>query len=131
MHADSTHYLEYLASPGDAPQDSVAQVNAGVAADLASPEVGDWQRLFHRLTVRHEFFGADGAAAVQQVTTAFGVDRLVHGHSIIGDLVNVPGEQVTHPLLYAANRVLDIDGGIYAGGPCLVVDLDTWPKDPI
>ena len=56
-----------------------------------------------------------------------GGSLLVHGHSIVGDLLDIESEKVDGPLLYADDQVLAIDGGIYDGGPCLVVEL---PVDP-
>ena len=48
---------------------------------------------------------------------------LVHGHTMVGDLLDIESEGVDGPLLYADEQVLAIDGGIYDGGPCLVVEL--------
>ena len=53
-----------------------------------------------------------------------GVRRMVHGHSIIADLRGIEPSEVDAPLLYCERQVLAIDGGMYAGGPCLVVSLD-------
>jgi hypothetical protein len=51
---------------------------------------------------------------------------MVHGHSIIGDLRGIEPHEVDAPLLYCERQVLAIDGGMYAGGPCLVVNLTGW-----
>ena len=47
----------------------------------------------------------------------------MHGHSIIGDLFGEPVDSYSEPRLYADGLALDIDGGIYEGGPCLVARL--------
>jgi hypothetical protein len=48
---------------------------------------------------------------------------IVHGHSIIGSLIDVPSEEVDGPISYAGGRVVAIDGGRYDGGPLLLVQL--------
>ena len=52
-----------------------------------------------------------------------GGQRIVHGHSIIGDLFRERLDSYTEPRLYCEGMALDIDGGIYEGGPCLVARL--------
>ena len=48
----------------------------------------------------------------------------MHGHSIIGSLIDKPSSEVTEPVLYADGLVVGIDGGRYDGGPLLLVQLD-------
>ncbi len=52
-----------------------------------------------------------------------GGTRIVHGHSIIGDLRNIESFAVEQAWPYADGLALAIDGGIYDGGPSLVVPL--------
>jgi hypothetical protein len=54
----------------------------------------------------------------------FGGQTIVHGHSIIGLLVNKPSREITDPIAYADGLVVAIDGGRYDGGPLLLVRLD-------
>ena len=56
--------------------------------------------------------------------STYGGEVIVHGHSIIGTLLDIASPEVTQPLLYADGLVLDIDGGRYDGGPLLIVRLD-------
>jgi hypothetical protein len=57
------------------------------------------------------------------VLDRLGGEHIVHGHSIIGSLVDRPSEQVEGPFAYADGLVLAIDGGRYDGGPLLLVEL--------
>lgn len=55
---------------------------------------------------------------------ALGGTRVVHGHSVIGDLRDISSRAVEEAWSYADGLALAVDGGIYDGGPSLVVPLD-------
>jgi hypothetical protein len=115
MHSDITGYLSWGSS--------VEEVNATVAGLVGA---GDAQRhfdLFATLTDRYDFARRDGADAARRMLSTFGGHRLVHGHSIIGSLIDVPSAEVESPITYAEDLVLAIDGGRYDGGPLLLVRL--------
>lgn len=116
MHSDTTEYVAW--------GESIDEVNARVRTTLADSGdlEGHWD-VWARLTTRYDFAGADGAAVARRMLTTYGGERLVHGHSIIGTLLDKPSSAVTEPLLYAGGLVLAIDGGRYDGGPLLVVPL--------
>lgn len=117
MHSDSTRYL------GWGP--SVDEVNATVAASLADPDdlAAHWD-VWAGLTRRYDFAGSDGEDVARQMLSTYGGEAIIHGHSIIGTLIDLPSSEVTKPLLYAGGLVLDIDGGRYDGGPLLLIELD-------
>ena len=48
----------------------------------------------------------------------------VKGDSLVSTFIGRSSDEVTRPLSYAGGRALAIDGGIYDGGPCLIVGLD-------
>ena len=54
----------------------------------------------------------------------------MHGHSIIATLTGELPSQTTGPLWQAGGRALAIDGGLYAGGPLLLVRLDEEEAGP-
>jgi hypothetical protein len=116
MHSDTTDYLEW--------GDSVEEVNATVASVVAGDDAQQHFDLFAALTNRYDFAGRDGADVARHMLSTFGGEYIVHGHSIIGSLLDKPSEQVTEPLRYADGLVIDIDGGRYDGGPLLLVRLD-------
>ncbi len=116
MHSDTTGYLAWGGS--------VAEVNATVARVVAEGDAGQLFELFAALTDRYDFVGKDGARAARDVLDRLGGERIVHGHSIIGLLVDKPSREITAPILYADGLVVAIDGGRYDGGPLLLVRLD-------
>ena len=115
MHSDTLEYVEW--------GESVDEINAGVAASLSTDDAHEWWDVFWRLTTRYVYNGEDGAFQAEGMLDRLGGSLLVHGHSIVGDLLDIESEKVDGPLLYADEQVLAVDGGIYDGGPCLVVEL--------
>jgi hypothetical protein len=61
--------------------------------------------------------------AVSTMLNAYGGRILVHGHSTLTKHFGVAPGDVCEPLLYAAGRVLAIDGGVYEGGRILLARL--------
>jgi hypothetical protein len=115
MHSDTVGYLEW--------SDSVDDINRAVRDTLAGDDPVAWFDVLVRLGRRHEFAGRSGPAAARLLLDTLGGTRVVHGHSIIGDLFDEPCDSYDEPRLYADGLALDIDGGIYEGGPCLVARL--------
>lgn len=116
LHSDTTGYLTWGGSVDD--------VNAAVAAALAGG-VDDVWAVWADLTDRYAFSGRRGQRAAARVLAQLGGERIVHGHSIVATLQ--PGHPdpatTTGPLSYAGGLALAVDGGLYAGGPLLVVPL--------
>jgi hypothetical protein len=116
MHSDTTDYLTWGTS--------VEEINASVASMLAGNDAQTHFDLFAALTSRYDYAGPDGADAARMMLSTLGGSRIVHGHSIISTLIDVPSSQVKEPLVYADGLVVGIDGGRYDGGPLLLVRLD-------
>jgi hypothetical protein len=115
MHSDTLEYVEW--------GESVEEINAAVGALLENDVPEEWWDVWWRLTTRYVYNGDDGAYQAEGMLERFGGRLIVHGHSIVGDLLDLESALVTGPLLYADDQVLAVDGGIYDGGPCLVVEL--------
>ncbi|MGH3332084.1 MAG: metallophosphoesterase family protein [Nocardioidaceae bacterium] len=116
MHSDTTAYLAW--------GESVEEINETVRALLQPGDVPAHWDVFAKLTSRYHFARQDGREVAAGFLETLGGDCVVHGHSIIGSLVDVPSEEVDAPILYADGLVLAVDGGRYDGGPLLVVRLD-------
>src|SRR5674476_748371 len=116
LHTDTTEYLRW--------GDSVERINDAMRHVLAGDGLGEWWECWVRLTARYAFADSGGERVAVGVLDRLGGERVVHGHSIIASLTGQDSTEVTGPLSYAGGRALAIDGGIYAGGPCLVVRLD-------
>jgi len=119
VHADTTEYLRW--------GDTIEQINDAVREVLASDDLEQWWECWARLTTRYAFAGVDGAQVAAEVLDRLGGERIVHGHSFISTFIGRASREVTGPLSYAGGRALAIDGGIYDGGPCVIVRLDHHP----
>jgi hypothetical protein len=116
MHSDTTAYLTW--------GDSVAEINARVREIVDAGDVDGYWDVWARLTSRYHFARPDGPDVARSLLQQLGGRGIVHGHSIIGSLVDSPSSEVDGPILYAEGQVLAVDGGRYDGGPLLVVRLE-------
>lgn len=116
MHSDTGGYLEWGSSVDD--------VNQTVGSQLAEDDPDVHWEVFATLTSRYDFARASGAGLAGDMLRTLGGECVVHGHSIIGSLIDVPSPKVQGPIRYADGLVIAIDGGRYDGGPLLVVQLD-------
>jgi len=115
LHSDTAEYLRW----GRTRQ----EINDAVRGVLASDDIEQWWQCWARLTTRYAFADSDGEEVAAGLLGLLGGERIVHGHSIVAMLTGQHPREVTGPLSYAGGLALAIDGGIYAGGPCLVVGL--------
>ena len=121
VHADTVGYLEF--------GDTVEAVNEGVAELLSDPvDVEEIDGLTHLMTKRFAFASDDGIAAREFLRT-FGGRQIVHGHSPIPLLLGIEPSAVTGPLVYAGGYAVNLDTGVFLGGPCLVCALPSVPND--
>jgi len=116
LHSDTIEYLRW--------GDTIQEINDGVRKVLASDDLAAWWQCWVRLTSRYAFATFDGEQVATDLLDLLGGQRIVHGHSIITTFTGQSPDEVTGPLSYAGGQVLAIDGGLYGGGPCLVVRLD-------
>ncbi|WP_152186171.1 metallophosphoesterase [Segeticoccus rhizosphaerae] len=116
LHSDTLAYLEWGAG--------LEEINAGVRASLTEDDLTARWTCWARMTTRFAFNGPEGEQEADALLGALGGTRIVHGHSPITVLTGVPPHAVTEPYSYAGGRALGIDGGLFAGGPCLVVPLE-------
>lgn len=121
VHADTVGYLEY--------GESVEAVNAGIAELLRAPvDVEEIDRLTHLMTKRFAFASDEGTAA-REFLRVFGGRQMVHGHSPIPLLLGIEPQNVTGPLVYAGGYAVNLDTGVFLGGPCLVCALPSVPNE--
>jgi len=120
LHSDTTDYLRW--------GDTTEQINDAVRKVLAGDDLEQWWQCWVRLTTRYAFAGLDGEQVATELLDLLGGERIVHGHSVITTFTGQDPSEVTGPLSYAGGKALAIDGGIYGGGPCLVVRLDRDPR---
>ena len=121
MHSDTLEYFGW--------GDTIDEINANVGAVLAGDDIELWWDCWRRMTTRYAFRGSDGPEAADKMLDALGGTRIVHGHSVIADQLGVPPPMIEGPCLYADGKVLGVDGGVFVGGPCLVVPLSEADTD--
>lgn len=120
IHADGEFYRRY--------GESIADVNAAAAALMRQDDSAVWDCYLDNFTERRAFDG-DGGEALAAFLATYGGNRLVHGHTPIPDLTGQPSATVTGPWVYAGGRAVNIDGGIYMGGPGFVVEMERVAGD--
>jgi hypothetical protein len=121
MHSDTAEYLDW--------GDDVEDINSTVATVLSGEDIGEWWDVWRRMTTRYAFRGPHGPEVAQRMLDRLGGERIVHGHSVIADQLGIHPAQIEAPYLYAGGKALGIDGGLFVGGPCLVVPLPWEPED--
>ncbi|HLG77115.1 MAG TPA: hypothetical protein VKX46_11925, partial [Ktedonobacteraceae bacterium] len=60
----------------------------------------------------------------------FGGEQIIHGHTPISLMVNSKPQKVTAPWIYANGRCVNVDGGIYMGGPGFLYQIPTTAPSP-
>jgi len=118
VHSDTVGYREL---GGD-----IATVNATVQSILREyTDLEAWDRLTHLVTTRFAF--ADDGTNALEFLAEFGGSQIVHGHSPIPLVFDIPAEDITGPMIYAEGRAVNMDTGTFLGGPCLISPLPSIP----
>ena len=118
VHADALLYSYY--------GQSIAQVNQAMNALLHSDDASSWFRLLEEFGEHQAFVdAATGADRARVFLDYFGGRQLVHGHTPVTKLTGQPAEAVREPLLYAGGLCLDVDPGMYLGGPGFLCRLSS------
>lgn len=120
LHSDTLEYLGWGSS--------VEEINTAVSEILHGDDLVQWWDVWRRMTTRYAFRGQEGPDAADAMLARLGGQRIVHGHSVIADQLGVPPSEIEQPYLYAGGRVLGVDGGVFAGGRCLVARLPWEPE---
>jgi hypothetical protein len=121
MHSDTLEYLDW--------GDTEDEINETVQEILAGNDLAAWWDVWRRMTTRYAFRSRNGPEVADQLLAQLGGERIVHGHSVIADQLGIHPTQIEAPYLYAGGKVLGVDGGLFVGGPCLVVQLPWEPED--
>ncbi|HET9493991.1 MAG TPA: metallophosphoesterase [Chloroflexia bacterium] len=129
IHADSLLYCDYGLT--------WEKVNAAFRAILTCDVPQAWDRLLEQFGDRLAFMDPDiGPSSITRDPVAarfleiFGGRQVVHGHTPIGSVTGVPHDEVTGPLVYASGMCVNVDGGMYRGGPGFVYELPPLESVP-
>lgn len=118
VHADAPLYLEYGRT--------IDEVNRRFATLLAGGAAAAWDHLLDVFSVHRAFseHNPNGPALAAEMLRVYGGQRLLHGHTPISGLTGQADGEVTEPLVYNGGRCVDVDGGMYRGGPGFLFRLD-------
>ena len=117
VHADATFYTRY--------GKSIAEVNDTFRTLLKRSDALAWEELIEAFAMRGIFLHKEaGDTFVARFLSIFGGERIVHGHTPISTIIGGPAKKVTASYVYASGKCIDVDGGIYLGGPGFVYILE-------
>jgi hypothetical protein len=113
-HADSVFYEKYGRSRDE--------VNEAIKQVLLCDGSAEWTNLGNWFTGRLSFLDRyeGSAASLDEFLGRFGGRRLIHGHTPIDSLHGVPPQEVTEAYVYQGGRCVNVDGGLFRGGPGLI-----------
>lgn len=117
IHADALFYEHYGST--------IEQVNLALARVLQQRDPREWDRLLgyggERFAFDHRRTG--GVERTAQMLKQYGGAQIIHGHTPISLMTGEPDSRVTHAITYARGQCVDVDGGMYRGGPGFVHEL--------
>jgi hypothetical protein len=114
-HGDTMLYTRYGRS--------VAELNETFRALLHTMDPVAWYRLLSEFGEHRVFTSATGPRRAREVLQQFGGERIVHGHTPVSRITGGDAAEVTTPLIYADDLCIDVDGGMYLGGPGFIYRL--------
>ncbi len=121
LHADAPLYIRYGTS--------IDEVNGQVRTLLKHSDALAWEEAIEDFARRGAFAnGKIGADFARRFLTIFGGQQLIHGHTPINAFTQTTPKDITAPLLYADNLCIDVDGGMFLGGPGFVYQLPSAPQ---
>lgn len=123
-----THCGPYLLTHGDTMLytrygGSEAEVNESFRHILQTMDPVAWYRLLSEFGEHRVFTSTTGPRRAQEFLDQFGGERIVHGHTPVSRITGEEADAVTAPLIYADGLCIDVDGGMYLGGPGFVYRL--------
>lgn len=119
IHADAMFYVEFGRT--------IEAVNERFRHLMSDPKLHNWERTLRAFAEHRAFsaLGITGQQRAEQVLRYFGAHRLVHGHTPIPIATGNHPADVTGAWTYAGGRCINVDGGIYLGGPGFVHTMES------
>lgn len=115
VHADSLFYLAY--------GDTLSGLNQAFRQILATGSAQTYGRLLEEFGQHRAFLGPAGTEHLSRILGHYGGSRLVHGHTPIMKLTGAEPDRVTMPYVYQGGNCINVDGGMYLGGPGFLYQL--------
>lgn len=119
MHSDSIRYAEY--------GDSIESVNYRVSTVLNSDLAWGWVQLVGAMGQRKDFVSnaEQGVLKAKAMLEQYGGKQIVHGHTPIPCVLNVPASRVGEAFVYADGLCINVDAGMYMGNEGFICELAT------
>ncbi len=116
IHADSPLYLHY--------GHSVEEVNTTILAILKKSNILDWEELIEDFARRGSFIsGNTGETFARRFLEIYGGQQIVHGHTPITAFTRNNPKDISTPFIYAGGQCVNVDGGMFMGGPGFIYKL--------
>ncbi len=116
FHADAPFYLRY--------GNTIEEVNNAVRSLLKKSDDLAWEELIEDFARRGAFASNhSGADFARRYLTTYGGQQLVHGHTPINAFTRAAAKTVTAPLIYAEQQCINVDGGMFLGGPGFLFEI--------
>jgi len=116
LHADAPLYLQF--------GNSVDDVNEAIRALLRKSDALTWEELLEDFARRGIFaYPQSGEDVARRFLSIYGGEQLIHGHTPISSLNRIAPKHVTEAMIYADRRCINVDGGLYLGGPGFIYQL--------
>ena len=118
MHADNSLYLKHGRS--------IDEVNAAFKKLLRASNALDWEETLENFAQRGVFMHkSEGENYARRFLSIFGGKQLIHGHTPISLMLNSQAKKVTEPFIYANETCVNVDGGLFLGGPGFIYRVPT------
>jgi hypothetical protein len=117
LHADAMIYVDHGMT--------IDTVNESFARLMQSDDLKLWERTLSMFGEHMAFCSLNitGTRRVQQLLAMYGGSILVHGHTPIPYARQVEPDSVKEAWYYADDKCVNVDGGMYMGGPGFVYQL--------
>jgi hypothetical protein len=117
FHADAPFYLRY--------GNTIEEVNTAVRALLKKSDDLAWEELIEDFAHRGAFAtNHSGADFARRYLTTYGGQQLIHGHTPITAFTRAAAKTITTPLIYAEQQCINVDGGMFLGGPGFIYQIE-------
>ncbi|HEX7734360.1 MAG TPA: metallophosphoesterase family protein [Ktedonobacteraceae bacterium] len=116
FHADAPFYLRYGST--------IEEVNSAVRALLKKSDDLAWEELIEDFARRGAFATShSGPDFARRYLITFGGEQLIHGHTPITAFTRASAKTITTPLIYAEQQCINVDGGMFLGGPGFIYQV--------
>ena len=116
VHADAPLYIKCGRS--------VEEVNAAFNKLLSRSDALAWEEMLEDFAQRGVFMNTiNGEDFARRILSIFGGRHLVHGHTPISIMRRCSPAKVDSPWIYAGGQCINVDGGMFLGGPGFVHHL--------